>query len=447
MKRLLIANRGEIAVRIIRAARELGIETVAVCSDADVRSLHTRMADAFVHIGPSAATKNYLDMDRVIAAAKESGADAIHPGYGFLSERAEFAQKVQDSGLIFVGPSPEAIRDMGDKAQAIRAAQNAGVPTVPGSNGAVSDVTDAVRVANAMGFPVAVKASAGGGGRGIRMAANEVELAEMLPVARAEAAAAFGSAEVYIEKVVEGAQHIEIQVFGDGHNFVHLFERACSMQRRRQKLIEESPAPNLPEGVRREMCASAVALAASVGYQGAGTVEYLYEPRTQQFYFIEMNTRIQVEHAITEAITGIDLVAEQLKVASGNDLSFTQDDVVVRGHAIEIRLNAENPELAFMPSPGVLRVFDMPAGPFVRIDSGFVVGSEVSPFYDSLLAKIIVWGRDREEATHRALRALDEIHVADIHMSADFLSRLLRTPEFLSGDYDTTFLETWMARS
>ena len=442
MKKLLVANRGEIAVRIMRAARELGIETVAVCSEADVDALHTRTADHFEIIGPAPANKSYLVIDNVIDAAIRSGADAVHPGYGFLSERAEFAERLAANNLIFVGPSPAAITQMGDKAQAIKAAIAAGVPTIPGSNGPVLGIEDAVIVAARTGYPVAVKASAGGGGRGIRIAGDETELRSVLPVAQAEALSAFGSGEVYLERMIQGAKHIEVQVFGDGENFVHLGERDCSVQRRRQKLIEETPAHGLPGRVREELCAAAVALTAAVRYQGAGTVEFLYEQATGEFFFIEMNTRIQVEHPITEAVTGIDLVAEQLRVAAGEPLSFSQSDISSRGHAIEIRLNAENPDLNFLPSPGTVTSFTMPAGPFVRIDSGFTVGSVVSPYYDSLLAKIIVWGRTRDEALGRARRAIAEIDVQGVNTTADFLNDILQTSEFKSGDYDTTFLET-----
>ena len=442
MKKLLVANRGEIAVRIMRAARELGIETVAVCSEADVDALHTRTADHFEIIGPAPANKSYLVIDNVIDAAIRSGADAVHPGYGFLSERAEFAERLAANNLIFVGPSPAAITQMGDKAQAIKAAIAAGVPTIPGSNGPVLGIEDAVIVAARTGYPVAVKASAGGGGRGIRIAGDETELRSVLPVAQAEALSAFGSGEVYIERMIQGAKHIEVQVFGDGENFVHLGERDCSVQRRRQKLIEETPAHGLPGRVREELCAAAVALTAAVRYQGAGTVEFLYEQATGEFFFIEMNTRIQVEHPITEAVTGIDLVAEQLRVAAGEPLSFSQSEISSRGHAIEIRLNAENPDLNFLPSPGTVTSFTMPAGPFVRIDSGFTVGSVVSPYYDSLLAKIIVWGRTRDEALGRARRAIAEIDVQGVNTTADFLNEILQTSEFKSGAYDTTFLET-----
>lgn len=441
MKKLLVANRGEIAVRVFRAARESGVATVAIYSDADEHALHTRTADEAVHIGPSAATKSYLNVDAVLDAAKTSGADAVHPGYGFLSERGSFADAVVAAGLTWVGPSGDAIRQMGDKAQAIAEAKRAGVPTIPGSDGPVTSIDEAVAVASETGYPVAIKAAAGGGGRGIRVANSEVELIEQIPIAQAEAQAAFGDGSVYLERMVQGAKHIEVQIFGDGERAVHLGERECSVQRRRQKLIEETPSPLLPDAVRQAMCASAVALAEAVNYQGAGTVEFLYEPASGQYFFIEMNTRIQVEHPITEAVTGIDLVAEQLRVAAGQPLSFSQADVQPRGHSIEIRLNAEDPEMQFMPSPGTLEAFTMPGGPFVRVDSGFVTGDTVSPFYDSLLGKIIVWGQTRDEAIARMLRALDEMQVEGVKTTADFLANVLRSPAFVSGEYDTLTLE------
>lgn len=445
MKKLLIANRGEIAVRIIRAAKEMGIPTVAVCSEADTNSLHARMADEVVGIGPASAAKSYLLVEAVLDAARESGADSIHPGYGFLSERASFAQAVVEAGMIWVGPDAASIAVMGDKAEAIRAARRAGVPTIPGSDGPVVDVEEALRAAERAGYPVAVKAAAGGGGKGIRIVESAEMMREQLPIAQAEARAAFGNGDVYIERMVLGAKHIEVQVFGDGVNFVHLGERECSVQRRRQKLIEETPAPLLPEDVRDAMCKASVALAEAVAYRGAGTVEFLYEPLRNEFYFIEMNTRIQVEHPITEAVTGIDLVREQLLVASGESMSFTQKDVQSRGHALEVRLNAENPDMQFMPSPGLLETFKMPAGPFVRTDSGFIAGDTVSPFYDSLLAKIIVWGRNRDEAIARMIRSLRELEVSGVMTTAEFLERVINTSEFRSGEYDTVFLETWQA--
>lgn len=442
MRKLLIANRGEIAVRIIRAARELGIETVAVASEADAQALHARSADSCVVIGPAAASKSYLNEHLILDAALSVGADAIHPGYGFLSERAAFAQAVIDSGLTWVGPNPSAIAQMGDKAQAIKTALAAGVPTIPGSIGPVESVDEAVEVASRTGYPLVIKASAGGGGKGIRVAVDESELRSFIPTAKAESLAAFGSDEVYVERMVTGAKHIEVQVFGDGENFVHLGERECSVQRRRQKLIEETPAPLLPAAVRVEICSAAVALAAAVGYQGAGTVEFLYEPKTSGYYFIEMNTRIQVEHPITEAVTGIDLVVEQLRVAAGARLSFTQEDVLARGHAIEIRLNAEDPSFQFMPSPGNLEKFNLPSGPFIRIDSGFTVGDNVTPYYDSLLAKVISWGRTREESLSRMRRALHEMEVVGVKTTSSFLLQVIDSPEFVDGSYDTLFLES-----
>ena len=441
MRKLLVANRGEIAVRIMRAARERGIRTVAVYSEADENALHRRFADESVFIGPAAATKSYLVPEAILEAAREMGADAVHPGYGFLSERAAFASAVTSAGLTWVGPSAQAIDEMGDKARAISAAMKAGVPTVPGSGAPVETLDEAVAAAESAGYPVAIKAAAGGGGRGIRIAENEADLRDQLPIAKAEALSAFGSDAVYIERMVRDAKHIEVQVFGDGTSFVHLGERECSVQRRRQKLIEETPAPTLPDDVRQEMCRAAVALTAAVGYSGAGTVEFLYEPASNRFFFIEMNTRIQVEHPITEMVTGIDLVGEQLSVAAGNPLSWTQDDIGHRGHAIEIRLNAEDPDLQFFPSPGTLAHFDLPSGPFVRCDSGFVAGDTVSPYYDSMLGKIIVWGRDRDEAISRMTRALGEVHVEGVKTTKDFVVRVLQAPDFQNGTYDTLFLE------
>ncbi|QYC44275.1 Biotin carboxylase [Nonomuraea coxensis DSM 45129] len=445
MRKLLVANRGEIAVRVIRAARELGIGTVAVYSEADQDALHVKLADERVLIGPPAASRSYLNMDVIVTAAVDLGADAVHPGYGFLSERAEFAEKVAAARLTFVGPSAETIRLMGDKARARSAAEAAGVPTVPGSNGPVDSVAEALAEAEQAGYPVAVKAAAGGGGRGIRVVADAAELTEALPVAMAEAQAAFGSGLVYIERFVPNARHIEVQVFGDGQNFVHLGERECSMQRRRQKVIEEAGAPGLPEDVRTAMTEAAVALAKVSGYSGAGTVEFLYDPARGEFYFIEMNTRIQVEHPVTEMVTGRDLVREQLTVASGAPLSFAQPDVEFRGHAIEVRLNAENPDFGFMPSPGVISSMRLPGGPFVRIDSGFGPGSEISPFYDSLLAKIVIWAEDRPAAVARMARTLDEVEIEGVATTAGFLRRVTDVAEFREGRYHTTFLEDWIA--
>jgi acetyl-CoA carboxylase, biotin carboxylase subunit len=445
MRKLLVANRGEIAIRVVRAARELGIPTVAVCSEPDVEALHARAADEYVVIGPAAAARSYLDVDAVLEAAAEVGADAVHPGYGFLSERADFAERLDQAGITFVGPSAEAIRLMGDKALARSTAAHAGVPTVPGSDGPVAGVPEALDVAAEIGYPVAVKAAAGGGGRGIRVVGTPEELRTAVPTAQAEAAAAFGHGEVYLERFVEHAHHVEVQVFGDGSRFLHLGERECSLQRRRQKILEEAPSPSISEQVREAMTTAAVRLAAEVSYRGAGTVEFLYDPDHHDFFFIEMNTRIRVEHPITERVTGRDLVREQLSVAAGNPLSFTQEDVEVRGHSIELRLNAEDPAMQFMPSPGPLEVMRMPAGPFVRIDSGYEQGSAVSPYYDSLLAKVIVWDENRPRALARARRALDEVHIVGVQTTAPFLREVLDLPEVVEGRYHSTFLEAWMA--
>ncbi|HYX97038.1 MAG TPA: acetyl-CoA carboxylase biotin carboxylase subunit [Geodermatophilus sp.] len=445
MRKLLVANRGEIAIRVVRAARELGIPTVAVCSEPDVEALHARAADEQVVIGPASAARSYLDVDAVLGAAAEVGADAVHPGYGFLSERADFAERLEKAGITFVGPSAEAIRLMGDKALARSTAASAGVPTVPGSDGSVAGVPEALDVAAEIGYPVAVKAAAGGGGRGIRIVGTPEELRSAVPTAQAEATAAFGHGEVYLERFVEHAHHVEVQVFGDGSRFLHLGERECSLQRRRQKILEEAPSPSITPQVREAMTAAAVRLAAEVSYRGAGTVEFLYDPDHSDFFFIEMNTRIQVEHPITEMVTGRDLVREQLSVAAGNPLSFSQEDVEVRGHSIELRLNAEDPAMQFLPSPGPLEVMRMPAGPFVRIDSGYEQGTSVSPYYDSLLAKVVVWDEDRPRALARARRALDEVHIVGVRTTAPFLREVLDLPEVVEGRYHSTFLEAWMA--
>jgi acetyl-CoA carboxylase biotin carboxylase subunit len=445
VRKLLVANRGEIAIRVVRAARELGIPTVAVCSEPDVEALHARAADEQVVIGPASAARSYLDVDAVLGAAAEVGADAVHPGYGFLSERADFAERLEKAGITFVGPSAEAIRLMGDKALARSTAASAGVPTVPGSDGPVAGVPEALDVAAEIGYPVAVKAAAGGGGRGIRIVGTPEELRSAVPTAQAEATAAFGHGEVYLERFVEHAHHVEVQVFGDGSRFLHLGERECSLQRRRQKILEEAPSPSITPQVREAMTAAAVRLAAEVSYRGAGTVEFLYDPDHSDFFFIEMNTRIQVEHPITEMVTGRDLVREQLSVAAGNPLSFSQEDVEVRGHSIELRLNAEDPAMQFLPSPGPLEVMRMPAGPFVRIDSGYEQGTSVSPYYDSLLAKVVVWDEDRPRALARARRALDEVHIVGVRTTAPFLREVLDLPEVVEGRYHSTFLEAWMA--
>jgi len=442
MKKLLVANRGEIAVRIIRTAREMGISTVAVVSEADKCSYAADLADEVVIIGPAPAGLSYLSHDAVLKAAAESGSDAVHPGYGFLSENAAFARKVIDAGLIWVGPSPASIDLMGDKSRARRAAIDAGVPTLPGTEGALHDGDDIDAIAALIGYPLVVKASAGGGGRGIRLVTNPDELRSTVDIAQAEALAAFDSSDVYFEKFVTRARHVEVQILGDGENFVHLGDRDCSMQRRQQKILEEAPAPGLPDAVRQRMRDSSLELARKAAYVGVGTIEFLYDPATHEAAFIEMNTRIQVEHTITEAITGIDLVREQLRIAGGEKLGLTQDDVRFTGHALEFRINAEDPENNFMPSPGVIKALTLPGGVGVRSDFGFVAGKSVAPFYDSLLGKIIVWAPTREMAIARAERALDETDIEGIKTTVGLLRRLVSLGDFAEVNHHTKYIET-----
>jgi acetyl-CoA carboxylase biotin carboxylase subunit len=442
MKKLLIANRGEIAVRIIRTAREMGITTVAVVSEADKSSYAADLADEAIVIGPAPAGLSYLSHDAVLKAAADSGADAVHPGYGFLSENAEFARKVIDAGLIWVGPSPASIELMGDKSRARRAAIDAGVPTLPGTESALREGDDIAAIAALIGYPLVVKASAGGGGRGIRLVVNPDELIATVDIAQAEALAAFDSSDVYFEKFVTRARHVEVQILGDGVNFVHLGDRDCSMQRRQQKILEEAPAPGLPDEVRQRMRDSSLELARKASYVGVGTIEFLYDPVTHEAAFIEMNTRIQVEHTITEAITGIDLVREQLRIASGEKLGLTQGDVRFTGHALEFRINAEDPDNNFMPSPGVIKTLNLPGGVGVRSDFGFVAGKSVAPFYDSLLGKIIVWGPTREIAIARAERALDETDIEGIKTTVGLLRRLVSLSDFAEVNHHTKYIET-----
>jgi acetyl-CoA carboxylase, biotin carboxylase subunit len=446
IRKLFVANRGEIAVRIIRAARELGMNTVLGCSAADIDSLAARMADEVVTVGPAAAAKSYLDIAAVVAAAKGVSADAVHPGYGFLSENAEFAQAVVDAGLVFVGPSPRAITLMGDKAQARACAMKAGVPTVPGSDGVVENVAAALVAAEQVGYPVMLKAAAGGGGRGIRVATDAAELEAQYAIATREAQSAFGYGGLYLERFVALARHVEVQIIGDGERAIHLYERECSLQRRRQKLVEEAPSPSLDSDVRQRMCASAVALAESVGYRGVGTIEYLYEPKTSEFFFIEMNTRVQVEHPITEMITGIDIVRESLRLASGEPLKHIQSDVVLRGAAIECRINAEDAQKNFMPSPGKVSALRLPAGPGVRVDTHLYDGYSVPPFYDSLLAKVIVWDSCRSEAIERMKRALHELSFEGLKSTKALHLALLDDEGVRSGDYHTGYVEANLTR-
>ena len=437
--RVLVANRGEIAVRVIRAAHTLGWEAVAVHSDADADQLWVRLADDAVHIGPSPATKSYLDVDAVVRAAVDSGCGSVHPGYGFLSERTEFARKVTEAGLVFVGPGADVIESMGDKATARATAERAGVPVVPGSD-VIHDVAEARTVAEDLGFPVLVKAAAGGGGRGIRVVRAVDELEAAVSTAQAEASSAFGDGSVYLEKAIVDARHIEVQVLADDHGgVVHLFERDCSVQRRRQKLLEEAPASGIDDAVREEMTAAAVRLTREVGYRGAGTVEFLVEG--DRCYFIEMNTRIQVEHPITEMVTGVDLVAEQLRIAAGEPMSVSQEEIGLVGTALEMRINAEDPDQDFFPSPGEITRFDLPNGPGVRIDSGFVAGGSIPPFYDSLLAKVVVHGRDRPQALARAAQALDELTVEGVVTTRSLHLALLDEPDLQRGGVSTTWFE------
>jgi acetyl-CoA carboxylase biotin carboxylase subunit len=444
INKLLIANRGEIAVRIIRAAKELGIRTVQVHSAADADMLAVKMADEAVNIGPPHAAKSYLSIDNILKAAKDTGAGAVHPGYGFLAENAAFADAVEAAGLIFVGPSGHAIRMMGDKVAARAAAEAAGVPVVPGSDGRVDNPQRATLVAEAIGFPVMIKAAAGGGGRGIRIAHDLAEFETLMPQASAEAKAAFGDGGLYIEKVIERARHIEVQILGDGHRAIHCFERECSLQRRRQKVWEEAPSAVLPQAVRAKLCESAVALAEAVNYRGAGTLEYLYDDQTHHFYFIEMNTRIQVEHPVTEMITGIDLLREMIRVAAGEKLSIRQEDVAMKGHAIEVRINAEDPAKNFLPAPGTVAALRMPGGPGTRFDTMLYQGYQVPPFYDSLLGKLIVWDETRERAITRMARALDELAVEGLSTTKPLHQLLARDPSVRAADFHTRWLEPWL---
>lgn len=444
IRTLLVANRGEIALRIQRAARELGIRVVQAHSAADRDSLPVRLADAAIEIGPPPAKKSYLAIPAIVEAATKVGADAVHPGYGFLAENGEFADACEVAGLVFVGPTGDTIRAMGDKVEARRLAAEAGVPTVPGSAGRIHELDEAREVLARTGFPVMIKAAAGGGGRGIRIARDEEELARLWPQARAEALAAFGDGGLYLEKRIERARHLEVQVLGDGQRVIHLFERDCSLQRRRQKLWEEAPAVRLDPGVRERLCAAAVRLAERVHYRGAGTVEFLFDEATGDFYFLEMNTRIQVEHPVTEEITGIDLVKAMLEIAGGAPLPFRQEEIAPRGHAIEVRINAEDPARDFAPHPGRIASLELPGGPGVRIDTALYAGYEVPPFYDSLLMKLIARGRDREEALARLERALAELAIGGIPTTAGLHRALVRTPEVRAWDVHTAWLEPWL---
>jgi len=439
--KLLIANRGEIALRILRSCRELGIATVAIYSTVDRNALHVQLADEAVCVGEAPSSKSYLNIPNIIAAAISRGADAIHPGYGFLAENDRFAEICQDHGLIFVGPSPESIRSMGDKSTAKATMQQVGVPTIPGSEGLLEDHQQAAALAQQMGYPVMIKATAGGGGRGMRLVPSADQLEGLFKAAQGEAEAAFGNPGLYMEKFVDRPRHVEVQVLADRHgNVVHLGERDCSIQRRHQKLLEEAPSTAVTPELRQQMGAAAVAAASSIGYEGAGTVEFLVD-RSGAFYFMEMNTRIQVEHPVTEVVTGVDLIAEQLRIAGGEPISVQQSDINLNGHAIEVRINAEDPRQNFRPAPGKITGWLPPGGPGVRIDSHVYTGYEIPPFYDSLIGKLIVWGVDREHALKRLRRALSECAITGIPTTIDFHLALLDRPEFQKGDVHTKFVE------
>jgi acetyl-CoA carboxylase biotin carboxylase subunit len=446
-RKILIANRGEIAVRIERACRDLGISPVAVFSEADAGALHVRLADEAYEAGPAPSVESYLRIEKIIEVARACGAQAVHPGYGFLAENADFAQAVVDAGLTFIGPPAEAMRLMGTKTSARRIAIAAGVPVVPGTTDPLSSLDEARRVAASFGYPVMLKASAGGGGKGMRLVLSEEELPSAFETAQSEAAAAFGNSEVYIEKAIERPRHIEIQIFADTRsNFAHLGERECSIQRRHQKVIEECPSPINDASLRAQMGEAAIKAARAVDYTGAGTVEFLVSDATRDFYFLEMNTRLQVEHPVTELVTGIDLVREQIRVAAGEPLSFRQEDVAWKGHAIECRVYAEDPENNFLPSPGRITHLRTPAGPGVRDDGGVEAGAEVSIYYDPMISKLAAWGRTRVEAVDRLRRALDEYSVGGIKTTLPFFREVVRDEEFIAGRLDTGFIQRFFER-
>ncbi|MCI5793874.1 MAG: acetyl-CoA carboxylase biotin carboxylase subunit [Ruminococcus sp.] len=445
-KKVLIANRGEIAVRIIRACREIGIRAVAVYSTADRNSLHAQIADEAICIGPAATKDSYLNMNAIIQAALNVGADAIHPGFGFLSENAVFARRCEENGITFIGPSYKSIEMLGDKAAAKETMAAAGVPVIPGSKGAVSSLEEAKKVAAKAGYPVLVKASAGGGGRGIRRADSPEELESQMIIAQQEAKNFFGDDSVYIEKLLINPHHVEIQIIADKHgNYIHLCERDCSMQRRNQKVLEECPSPIVSPELRKKMGNAAVTAAKQSGYYNAGTIEFLVD-ENRDFYFMEMNTRIQVEHPITEEVTGFDLVKAQIEIAAGLPLNVSQEDITLRGHAIECRINAENPDLGFRPSPGTITALYMPGGPGIRIDGAVYQGYTITPYYDSMISKLIAHGSTREDAINKMKWALAEFIVEGVDTNIDFQLEILRQPEFRSGNYDNGFLNRYMEK-
>jgi len=441
--KVLVANRGEIAVRIIRACKELGIETVAVYSEADKDAMHTRLADESVCIGPAVSTHSYLNIPAIMAAASLTDVAAIHPGYGFLAENAEFAEIVIESGYTWVGPTPKSMRIMGDKVKAKQRMTEAGVPLVYGSPGAVHTVEEAKEVAKDCGFPLIIKAASGGGGRGMKIVHSEPSLPSAFSLCKSEAGTVFGDDTVFIEQFLEEPRHIEVQILGDGHgNIVHLFERECSIQRNNQKVLEEAPSPSISQETREAICAAGVAAASAVDYEGAGTIEFLLNP-DQSFYFMEMNTRIQVEHPVTEWITGVDLIEWQLRVANGEKLAFSQDDIKMKGHAIECRINAEHP-FKFTPSPGKIELYHAPGGRSVRVDSAVYTGYSIPPHYDSMIAKVITHARDRKKCIRRMQRAIDELAIIGITTNQELHKRLLANPAFQAGDFNIHFLERWL---
>ncbi|HVD99127.1 MAG TPA: acetyl-CoA carboxylase biotin carboxylase subunit [Cytophagaceae bacterium] len=443
INKVLIANRGEIALRIMRSLREMGIKTVAVYSEADRQALHVRYADEAVFIGEAPSAKSYLDMQKIIQAAKNTQAEAIHPGYGFLSENAAFAQKVTEAGLIFIGPSADSIRVMGSKLGAKESASKFNVPMVPGSGKAVSDIQEAKEIAINIGFPVLIKASAGGGGKGMRIVEKAEEFEEQVKRASSEAQSAFGDGAVFIEKYISSPKHIEIQILGDQHgNVIHFFERECSVQRRYQKVVEEAPSPVVSPETRKAMGDAAVKVAKSCGYYGAGTVEFIID-ENRNFYFLEMNTRLQVEHPVTEYITGVDLVKEQIKIAQGEKLSFTQEDLSIRGHAIELRVYAEDPTNNFLPDIGKITNYKRPQGPGIRVDDGFEKGMEIPVYYDPMIAKLTVYGATREEAIQRMIRAIDEYEITGVQTTLAFGKFVMQHEAFVNGSFDTHFVANY----
>lgn len=440
--KVLVANRGEIAVRIIRVCREMGIRTVAVFSEPDREALHTQLADEAVCIGSARAADSYINMPNIITAAVQTKAQAIHPGFGFLSENSTFAAMCGECNIKFIGPAPSVIDALGNKSNAREMMINAGVPVIPGSDGVVKDIGEAYEIADRLGYPVIVKASAGGGGKGIRIVRRKEELAKAFEAAQSETKAAFGDDQMYMEKLIENARHIEVQILGDHFgNVIHLGERDCSLQRKNQKVLEEAPSPALSEEIRRKMCESAVLAAKAAGYESAGTIEFLYD-KEGNYYFMEMNTRIQVEHPITEMITGVDIVKEQLHIADGQKLALQQDDIQIRGHAIECRINAENPDRGFAPCPGLIDYLMLPAGGLgLRVDTAVYEGYEIPPFYDSMIAKVITHGSTREEAIAKMNRALYEFIISGIDTNIEFQNRILNHPDYRKGEFDTSFLE------